>query len=175
MSNFPLSDWLPKGATGLGDLAGTPGWQAVPWRRWLSWRSEDTVLETCLTLLEAGIAGRLPKGWEPRLLESLRHWRSRYVLFLAWSGGVGDLPRVEAALPDTAWLPDEIVTDFRRWRRQQMNDLAALTDNAAWQAAPELAAALHYRGVSLAPSFDYYSLQELLTHRQQAFKEQTHG
>jgi hypothetical protein len=175
MRDFPIRSWLPDGAAGLDALAGQPGWQAVPWRRWLSWRSEDASLEGCLSLIEAGLAGQFPADGNERLLSSLRRWRSRYVLFLAWSGGVGDAPRADADLPATDWLPREIVTDFTRWRRQQIADRAALDTNHAWQANPALQAAFTYRGVPLTPSFDYYALPEMLTRRLHAFKEQTHG
>jgi hypothetical protein len=175
MQDFPIRSWLPEGAKGLEALAGQAGWQAVPWLRWLSWRTEDASLEGCLSLIEAGLAGRFPDDGSVRLLHAVRRWRCRYVLFLAWSGGVGDPPRADTDLPDTAWLPDEVVTDFKRWRRQQVADRDVLAANAAWQSSPAMATALRYRNVPLAPSFDYYALPEMLTRRLKAFQEQTHG
>ncbi|WP_374354572.1 hypothetical protein [Chitinimonas sp.] len=175
MSVFPITAWLPAGASGLDALAGLPGWHPLVWRRWLSWRSEDAQLEQCLALIEAAQAGQLPNDWANRLSQSLAGWRCRYVLFLAWSGGVGGPVRAEAELPSLQGLPGNLAEDFGQWRRQQLADCAALQANQAWQAHTPFADALRFRQVAMAQAFDYYLLPKLLSDRLQAFQEPLHG
>ncbi|MBL8506876.1 MAG: hypothetical protein JNM11_00305 [Chitinimonas sp.] len=171
---FAIRQWLPPGTQGIAQLADTPGRWRPLWLRWLSWRSEDARFASFLDDLESWLVQEPPRDWQKRLDNHLGHFRNRYFLFLCWADGCSANPRSDAELPDISWLGDIPRHDLLRWRRQQVLDQLALKTTLDWHQQAGLGQALTYRGVNLAPAYDYYLLPDLLKEHYRAFKETAH-
>lgn len=168
-------EWIPAGMTAFSQLADTPGrWRAL-WLRMLSLRLNDHRFDAMLTELERWLSSSEPSDWQARLDKHCAYYRNRYFAFLLWSDAGGDALRDDAALPDIQFLQAETQSAFKRWRAALLADFAALATTEAWRTSAVIANSLTYRGVDLAPSFDYYVLPELLKHQLLAFESAAHA